>query len=77
MNPQGRIDPVCATIGQHYILLYGGRNVKEFFDPPRCDNNGNAAFLLELNDVMWGSDYTPSGTPYKVSKEISRVVGGE
>jgi hypothetical protein len=66
--PGERIDPACATVGNRYMLSWGGRG-------SACDNEGNAVFLLDISQGKWVDDYKVD-QEYLVPNAVVAVIGG-
>jgi len=66
--PGERIDPACATVGNRYMLSWGGRG-------NACDNEGNAVFLLDISQGNWVDDYKVD-QEYLVPDAVVAVIGG-
>ena len=76
-DPMGRIIPSCVTIGEHYVLSYGGRKSSGFTGTVECDDKGNAALLYDLNTLTWTDQFEPNQGTYKVPQKVYEMVGGK
>ena len=76
-DPKGRITPSCATIGEHFVLSYGGRGTDNYGGNVGCDKKANAAFLFDLNTQTWTDQFTPNEGTYKVPDEVISSIGGK
>ena len=76
-DPKGRITPSCVTIGEHYVLSYGGRKTSGYYGTVDCDDEGNAALLYDLNTLTWTDQFEPNQGTYKVPQKVYQIVGGK
>lgn len=66
--PGERVDPGCATVGNRYMLSWGGRG-------NACDSEGNAVFLFDISQGKWVDDYKVD-QEYLVPDAVVAVIGG-
>ncbi|KAI5849889.1 hypothetical protein BZA05DRAFT_79547 [Tricharina praecox] len=67
-DPGARTQPICATVGNRYMLTYGGRG-------SGCDKDGNAVFLLDISQGKWVDDFK-TNQEYLVPDAVVAVIGG-
>ena len=76
-GPGGRIAPACSTIGEHFVLSYGGRKTQGLPFDVECDDKANAAYLFDLNTLSWTDQFEPNQGTYEVPKKVYDVIGGK
>jgi hypothetical protein len=57
--PGARRDPICATVGNRYMLSWGGRALQDNNINIACDVHGNNVFLLDISTGKWVDQYNP------------------
>lgn len=76
-DTKGRITSSCITIGENYVLSYGGRETNGYSEEVNCDNQGNAAVLYDLNTLTLTDQFMPNQGTYKVSQKVYQMIGGK
>ncbi|KAK6517018.1 hypothetical protein TWF506_006896 [Arthrobotrys conoides] len=77
--PGGRVGSSCHLIKGNKLMVFGGSKVKEvegFTGPGNCDGNGNAGFIMDLNNAVWLENYDGRRANYTVPERVRAVIGG-
>jgi hypothetical protein len=74
--PGTRTDSICATVGNRYMLSWGGRAYSQTDGSLICDADGNNVFILDISTGLWVDQYT-SGSEYLVPDAVVGAIGGK
>jgi hypothetical protein len=74
--PGARTDPICATVGNRYMLSWGGRAYSQTDNSMLCDADGNNVFILDISLGQWVDQFTP-GSEYLVPDAVVSAIGGK
>ncbi|KAL1597100.1 hypothetical protein SLS60_008682 [Paraconiothyrium brasiliense] len=70
----------CTTVGQRYMLTYGGEAGYREGKNVSCDTDNHGLRLFDLSELQWTTQYNGPATagknPYKVPKIIYDAIGG-
>ncbi|KAJ4346571.1 uncharacterized protein N0V89_010502 [Didymosphaeria variabile] len=70
----------CTTVGQRYMLTYGGLEAYHEGQNISCDSENHGLRLFDLSELEWTTQYDgPAAVgknPYKVPKIVYDAIGG-
>lgn len=66
--PGTRSQPACTTVGNKYMLVWGGLG-------NNCSKDGNAVYLFDISNREWVVDFT-AGQDYLIPEPVVVAIGG-
>jgi len=75
-NPGSRYWPICALVGNKYMLSWGGQPTSwDGLSRLGCDEGWRVTFLFDISKGLWVDQFQP-GQEYLVPDEVVQIIGG-